>query len=47
MSTPRKIKFDHTAQSPENQQALDELCEDYKDIISLHPGGTGYTKWLT
>ena len=29
------------------QKVFDELCEDYKDRISLHQGDTGHTKLLT
>ena len=34
----RKICQDHTPQSLETQQVLNELCEEYKYIFSLHQG---------
>ena len=47
VSTHRKINLDHTHQSSENQKALDEFCEEYKDIYSLHQGDIDHTKLLT
>ena len=46
-STLRKINLDLTSQTPETKQALNELCEEYKDIFSLHQGDIGHTKLLT
>ena len=47
MSIHRKINLNHIPQSPETQQALDNLCEEYKDKFSLHQGDIGDTKLLT
>ena len=47
MSTYRKINLDHTPQSLQIQQDLHNLCEEYSDIFSLHPGDIGHTKLLT
>ena len=47
MTTHRKINLDHTPQSPENKKkTLDDLCEEYKDMFSLHQGDIGHTKLL-
>ena len=44
VSTHTKIKYlDHTPQSQEMHQALNDLCGEYKDIFSLHQGDIGYT----
>ena len=43
----RKINLDHTLQSPEAQQTLNYLCEEYKDIFSEYKGDIGHTKLLT
>ena len=32
----REISIDHTAQIQVTQQTLNKLCEEYKDIFSLH-----------
>ena len=42
----RKINLDHTPQSPETQQALNELCEEYKNIFWQHQGVISHTKLL-
>ena len=47
VSTHRKINLDHALQSWEIQEALDELCEEYKDTFPLHQGDIGNTKLLT
>ena len=43
----REINVNHIPQSPETQQALGNLCEEYKDIFSLNQGDIGDTKLLT
>ena len=47
MTTHRKINLGHTPNCPETQQALDKLCEVYKDTFSLHQGNMCNTKLLT
>ena len=42
-----KINLNQVPQNQEIQQPVDELCEDYKDIFSLHQGDIGYTELLT
>ena len=44
INTHRKINLGTTSLDLENQKAWDVLCEDYKDIFSLHQGDTGHTK---
>ena len=41
------INLDHIPQSLETQQALNKLCEEYKDIFSLDQGDISYTKLLS
>ena len=31
---------------PETQEVLDQQCEEYKDIFSLHQGNSGHAKLL-
>ena len=38
VNTHRKINLDHTPQSLDTQQALNKLCEQYKDILFSTPG---------
>ena len=47
MNTYRKIKLDHTPQSLETQQTLNELCKEYKGIFLLHKGDIGCAKLPT
>ena len=44
----RKINLDYTSQCSETLQALDILCEEYRDIFSLHQGDIGHMKlqWI-
>ena len=43
----KRINLDHNPQSLETQNALDNLCQEYKDKFSLHQGDIGHTKFLT
>ena len=47
VNTHRKINLDHIPQSQEIQTMLDNLCEEYKDIFSIHEGDICHTKLLT
>ena len=42
-----KINLDHNPQKLEIHQALNKLCEGYKDIFLLHQGDIGCNKLLT
>ena len=44
MDTHRKIDLDSCLLCSEAQKILDEFCEEYKDISSLHQGDIGHTK---
>ena len=41
-----EINLDHTPQIPQTQKVLDDLCEEFKAIYSLHQGDVGHTKSL-
>ena len=43
----RKITLQHIPQGLEILHTLDDLCEEYKDIFSLHLGDIGHPKLLT
>ena len=47
MSIHREINLDHTPQSLETPKALDDLCEESKDLFSLCQGDIGHMKLLT
>ena len=46
VNTHSRINLDHTPQSLETQQALNELCEKCKFIFLLCQGDKGHTKLL-
>ena len=41
------INLDSTPLCPETQRALEELCEECKDIFSLNQNNISHTKLLT
>ena len=43
VNTHRELNLDNTL---ETQQTFNELCEEYKNIFSLHQGDIGHTKFL-
>ena len=43
----KEIFLGHTPQCLETQQAFDKLCEEYRDIFSIHQGARGHTKLHT
>ena len=47
VNTHGRINQDHTSEGLGTQQALDDLCEEYENIFSLHQGDTGHTELLT
>ena len=44
--TYRKINLGSTPLCLETEKILDELCNEYKDIFSLHQGDTDHTRLL-
>ena len=47
MNLNLRINVGNTLQSQETQQALNKLCDEYKDIFSLYQGDIYNTKLLT